>query len=287
VSGASAPAPRFSRAALDCRLSVNRVNNDMQQMTFMECVKRTWSSAWQAATQMPLLVAGTFALYAALGWFGLAGRPVPVEGVTPSAALVATGNLASILNALIYLWFTLKVSRFVLLGEQATPLMPGAAKPLLRTFIVSVVMTASLVALGLALWFVLRPQHQGGSAFLTLVVIAIWMFVATRLSLLYPAVAIGGRIALGAAWRDTRGHFWSMFGVVVVTALPIPVCGTAIMIALGRAGITPEIAQRPGWLTALAVGQSVGTVLFALVSTTALAWLYRRYANALPAPEAR
>ena len=39
-----------------------------------------------------------------------------------------------------------------------------------------------------------------------------------------------------------------------------------------------------GWLTALAIGQSIGNIVFALLTTTALAWLYRRYADALAAP---
>jgi hypothetical protein len=253
-------------------------------MTFMECVKRAWASAWQAATQMPLLVAGTFAIYAALGWFGLAGRPVPVEGVAPSAGLIALGNLASLVNSVIYLWFTLKISRFVLLGEHSTPFMPAGAKPLLRMFSVGLILVLALGAFAFALWFVLRPQYRGGAAFLMLIVSAVWIFVAVRLSLLFPALAIGSRIDFGSAWRDSRGHFWSLFGVTLVAALPIAVCGIVILIAMGLAGVSPEIVQKPGWLTALAIGQSVGNIGFAMLTTTALAWLYRRFANALPAP---
>jgi hypothetical protein len=258
----------------------------MQQMTFMECVKRAWSSAWQAAVQMPLLVVGTFVAYAVLGWFGLAGRPVPNAGEAPSAALVMLGNLASLLNSLVYLWFTLKISRFVLLGERTSPLMPAKAKPFLRIFAVGLILAVALGAFAFVLWFVLRPQYQGGAAFLMLVVLAIWIFVAVRLSLLFPALAIGSPIAFSAAWRDSRGHFWNLFGVTFVTALPIAVFGLLLLIAMGLAGISPEIVQKPGWLTALAIGQSIGNIVFALLTTSALASLYRRYANTLPAPVA-
>ncbi|SDD78431.1 hypothetical protein [Paraburkholderia lycopersici] len=258
----------------------------MQQMTFMECVKRAWSSAWQAAVQMPLLVAGTFVAYAALGWFGLAGRPVPAEGATPSAGLIALGNLASVLNSFIYLWFTLKISRFVLLGERATPLMPAGGKPFLRIFAVGLILAVALGAFALTLWFVLRPRYQGGAAFLVLVVVVIWMFVSVRLSLLFPALSIGSPIAFGAAWRDSRGHFWNLFGVTFVAALPVAVGGLLILIGMGLAGVSPQIVQKPGWLTALAIGQSVGNIVFALLTSAALAWLYRRYAETLPAPAA-
>jgi hypothetical protein len=39
--------------------------------------------------------------------------------------------------------------------------------------------------------------------------------------------------------------------------------------------------QTPGWFTALAIMQSVANLAFALLTSSALAWLYRRYANAL------
>ncbi|WP_322102910.1 hypothetical protein [Paraburkholderia sp. J41] len=253
----------------------------MQEMTFMECVKRAWASAGQAVAGMPLLVAGTFLAYALLGWFGLAGRPVPVEGAAPSGALVLLGNLASIVNSLIYLWFTLKVSRFVLLGERTTPLMPAGAKPFLRLFAVGLIMVAALVAVVLVLLLVLRPQYDGGKAFLMAVIGAIWIFVAVRFSLLFPSIAAGGPIAFRAAWRDSRGHFWSLFGVVFVAALPIAIAGLVILLGMGLAGVSPAIVQTPGWFTALAIGQSIGNIVFALITTTALAWLYRRYGDAL------
>ncbi|MFP3547773.1 hypothetical protein SB748_30810, partial [Rhizobium sp. SIMBA_035] len=91
-----------------------------------------WGSAREAVTQMPGLVIGTFLIYAVLGWLAMAGRPVPGEGDDPSTGLILAANIATILNALVYLWFTLKIFRFVLLGEQATPIMPGGAMPLLR-----------------------------------------------------------------------------------------------------------------------------------------------------------
>lgn len=266
--------------------SVNFSEPDMQQMTFMECVKRAWASAAQAAASMPLLLICTFLAYAALGGFALAGRPVPNEGVTPSGGLVLLGNLASIVNALIYLWFTLKVSRFVLLGERTTPLMPAGAKPLLRLFAVGLILVAALAVVVFALWAILRPQYEGGVAFLVLVIAALWIFVTVRLSLLFPSIAAGGPIAFGAAWRDSRGHFWSLFGVVFVAALPIALAGLIVLLGLGAAGVSPAVAKSPTWVAALAIGQSVSNIVFALITTTALAWLYRRYADALKPPAA-
>ncbi|WP_028221516.1 hypothetical protein [Paraburkholderia oxyphila] len=253
----------------------------MQQMTFMECVKRAWKSAGEALTRMPALVFGTFVAYAVLGWLGLVGRPVPGEGELPSAGLVLAANLASILNAFVYVWFTLKIYRFVLLDERTTPLMAAGAKPLARIVALGLVMMLALVGIAAALWLVLRPRHEGGVAFLSLIVGVIWVFIGVRLSLLYPSLAIGGRFALGAAWRDSRGHFWSLLGVSCVAALPLLVCGVLALLGLGIAGVTPDTVQTPAWFTALAIGQSVVNIAFAMLTSTALAWLYRRYANEL------
>jgi len=259
----------------------------MQQMTFMECVKRAWRSAWDVLTHRPALVLGALVAYAALGWLGLAGRPVPGEGDLPSAGLVFAANLASILNALVYIGFSLKVYRFVLLDERTTPLMAAEAKPMARIVGLSLVMVLALAGITLALWLVLRPRHENGVAFLSLIVGAIWVFIGVRLSLLYPSLAIGGRFALGAAWRDSRGHFWNVLGVSCVTALPLIACGVVALIGLGIAGVTPETVRTPAWFTVLAIGQSVVNIAFALLTSTALAWLYRRYANELASGAAR
>ncbi|NIE68651.1 hypothetical protein [Burkholderia sp. Ax-1719] len=253
----------------------------MQQMTFMECVKRAWVSAGEAVTRMPAVVLGAFVLYAALGWLALAGRPIPGEGDVPSAGLILLGNLASIFNALVYLWFTLKVYRFVLLGELTAPIMPNGARPMLRMLGLGVLMCLFFIGSGAGLWIALRPQNEASELFLALVVAAIWMFIGVRVCLLYPALAIGGRFSLGAAWRDTKGHFWNLLGVSCLAALPLLVCGLIALIGMGLAGISPAVVQTPGWFTALAIMQSVANLAFALLTSSALAWLYRRYANAL------
>lgn len=41
-----------------------------------------------------------------------------------------------------------------------------------------------------------------------------WPHFLTRLNLLFTLVAIGGRVRVADAWRDSRGHFWS--GVCIV-----------------------------------------------------------------------
>jgi hypothetical protein len=256
----------------------------MQQMPFMECVKRAWTSARHAATQMPLLMLGAFVVYTALGWVAFAGRPVPGEGETPSGALVLAADIASLLNSLVYLGFVVKVHRFVLLNEHAAPLVPLNGKPLARMFGVGVVLTFALIVTALVLYAVLRPHYAGGVAFLGFVVAVVWIYIAVRLSLLFPSLSLGNPVALRAAWHDSRGHFWSLLGVPLVTVLPLVACAIVALIAIGVAGITPAMLDSPVRLLVLAAGQALANIVFALLTCTAQAWLYRRHADKLPAP---
>ncbi|RQH08889.1 hypothetical protein [Paraburkholderia dinghuensis] len=256
----------------------------MQQMTFGECVKRTWASAREAATQMPLLMLGAFLVYTVLACVAFAGRPMPGEGEMPSGGLVFAANIASLLNSIVYIGFIVKIHRFVLLREGAVPLLPLGGKPLARVFGVGLLITLALVVSALVLYAVLRPHYAGGVAFIGVVVGAVWIFVAVRLSLLFPAISTGSRIDLRGAWHDSSGHFWTLFGVPFVAVLPLVACAIVALIVLGVAGVTPAAIASPSWLLLLAAGQSVGNIVFALITSAALALLYRRYANRLPAP---
>ncbi|MFP6560864.1 hypothetical protein WJ542_21560 [Paraburkholderia sp. B3] len=250
----------------------------MQPMSFMECVKRAWASARAAATQMPLLMLGAFVVYTVLGWIAFAGRPVPGEGEMPSGALVLAADIASLLNSIVYLGFVVKVHRFVLQGEHAAPLVPLGGKPLMRMFGVGVVLTFALIVTALVLYAVLRPHYAGGVAFLGFLVGVVWIYIAVRLSLLFPSLSLGNPIALRAAWHDSRGHFWSLLGVPFVAVLPLA------LIAIGAVGITPAMLDSPARLLVLAASQSLANIVFVLLTAAAQAWLYRRHAERLPAP---
>ncbi|WP_293035531.1 hypothetical protein [Paraburkholderia sp.] len=256
----------------------------MQQMTFNESVKRAWASAWDAATQMPHLTLGAFIAYAALSCVAFAGRPVPGAGETPSGALVFAANLATLLTWIVDLGFIIKIHRFVLLREGTTPLLPLGGKPLARTFVLGIVITLGLIASALLLYAILRPRYESGSALFGAIVSVVWIFIAVRVSLLFPAISTGSRIDLRGAWHDSRGHFWNLFGVPFVALLPLIGCALVALIIIGAAGITPAAIASPTWLVLLATGQAAANIAFTLISSASLAWLYRRYASRLPVP---
>jgi len=259
----------------------------MQQMTFGETVKRTWTSAWEALTQMPVLMLGAFAVYTALLYVSFAGRPVPGADELPPGSLVFAGKVASLLHSIVGLGFIIKIHRFVLLREGPEPLVPLGGKPLARMLGMCVVIGLVAAASILLLLLVLRPHHRGGTAFVGLIVAAIWVFVGVRISLLFPAIATGSRIDLRGAWHDSSGHFWSLFGVPFAAVLPFIVCAVVAVFVLGRDSILPAAIGSPARLLMLAAGQSAMNVVFALVTSSSFALLYRCYADRLPAPPQR
>jgi hypothetical protein len=260
----------------------------MQEMTFGECVKRSWTSARDAVTQMPLLMLGAFAAYTALSFVTFAGRYRPGMGEHPSTELVLAGAIASLLNLFVYLGFIVKIQRFVLLREGTTPLVPLGGKPHVRMVGLGFLLGLAIVACAILFVLVLRPHHAGGITFITLLVVALAIFVGVRLSLLFPSISAGGRIDLRGAWHDSSGHFWSLFGVPFVAVLPVVACtlvGTIIALTAVRlAGLTPEDIASPTLILLVAIGQGVGKIALALITSSSHAWLYRRYANRLTAP---
>jgi hypothetical protein len=107
--------------------------------------------------------------------------------------------------------------------------------------------------------------------------ILVYLFIIVRLSLLYPALALGSPLTLPAAWKDSRGHFWYIMGVGFVTYLPLLVIWIVAMQVGGKALL---LASLQGSL-AVTIVLAFGNTLFLTLSSALMSWIYRRYANAL------
>ena len=172
-------------------------------------------------------------------------------------------------------------------GSKSVPyknLYPLGGKPLARLIGLGFIIVLALVVSTFVLVAVLRPHYSGGIVVISMAVVLIWVFIAVRLCLLFPAIATGSRIDLRGAWHDSSGHFWSLLGVQIVAALPLMACTVALLTALRVSGFAPEALTSPAWIVLLAATQGAGNVAYALITSSSLAWLYRRYADRLPAP---
>jgi hypothetical protein len=256
----------------------------MEQLTFGACVKKSWSSSWQAIVQMPALVLGACVVFACITLLSGSFQHTPAESAlldTTTRASHALIRMAlSILDFVVSGCLTIKIHRFVLLGEGSQPLVPLGGKPLARYALVSFCLAflAALFALVVLLVF-----HQLGTPQIFLITVPLFLayiFVAVRLGLLYPAIALGANLKLRAAWHDSRGHFWSMWGVGFVVALPVMVIWLVwfMFVALDRPALLAAQGQAS---PVFAIGLALVNALIVVLIATAVSWLYLSYANQL------
>lgn len=74
--------------------------------------------------------------------------------------------------------------------------------------IVGVVLTAGAAQLG-----------SFGAALAVGLVLAFGIWIGVRLSLLLPTVFETGKVSLRLAWRRSQGHFWPLFGMIVLAVI--------------------------------------------------------------------
>jgi hypothetical protein len=253
----------------------------MEQLTFGTCVKKSWISTWQAIIHMPGLFLGVFAVIACTGVLSASFQQPLVAGADfdPSTAPgYAFARLALWLLQLVASGcIGIKVSRFVLLGEGTQPLLPLGGKPLGRYLLFSLGIGIGMMIITIGTAMVLHPMRSAAIGLIILPLILVYLFIIVRLSLLYPALALGSPLTLPAAWKDSRGHFWYIMGVGFVTYLPLLVIWIVAMQVGGKALL---LASLQGSL-AVTIVLAFGNTLFLTLSSALMSWIYRRYANAL------
>lgn len=246
----------------------NAKTNAMEKLTFGACVKKSWGSAWQAIITMPGLFLCVCVVYACTtilsGSFHSTRAGHSLAAAAGSLVQFVAGGL-----------LTIKVHRFVLLGERSQPLIPLGGKPLGRYVVFSFGVALAMLVVMVPLALTLRRPILFVVVLLPLLVV--WMFAMVRLSLLFPAIALGSPLTLRAPWRDSRGHFWSMVGVWFVAYIPLMVLWIIALVVLGPK--TFETTMQG--FTAFGIGFAVVNTVFLVLAATSLSWLYRRYANAL------
>jgi hypothetical protein len=196
--------------------------------------------------------------------------------------------ICSLVQAATWVGLPVQAARYVLLGPSQAKASRFFDRGFWRYWRVCLVIGLSVGAVTLAaavsLYLVARGlghRLDRASSLLLLLVAAsfaavVLVYVSARLCLLFCHVAIGGSARWRAAWRDTRGHFWSIWGTHVVVALPLSV----LLIVCYR--LAPPVLRALGgnsttWF--FGIVPAVSLTVLVMVHVSSSAWLYRRYAN--------
>lgn len=164
-------------------------------------------------------------LFARAGWAWMA----VAYAAQLASGLFAVRFAGTILHFLALTAFAVVWHRGILLGERPQGLVHlRFGREELRYFLLGLLLTAAILAPAIAVqqWAVAAAPHARGlSALLImaalLAVIAATLIAVTRLTLVYPATAIG-KFAFGfeRSWRLTRGNTLRILGGAVLATLP-------------------------------------------------------------------
>ncbi|CAH2804633.1 MAG: hypothetical protein CPDRYMAC_2938 [uncultured Paraburkholderia sp.] len=257
------------------RRPVNHYNNAMEQLTFGACVKKGWISSWQAITQMPWLFLGACAVFVCTSLLRLSHHAA-ATATAPDAQASVGHALMSLVWLVLQLaasaTLSIKVHRFVLLGEGANPLVPHAGKPLGRLALMGLVVAFVALILAVLTFAVVRMAKLSLLVYVPFLIV--YIFVFARMNLLYPSIALGSRFALRAAWRGR--HVWSITGVTILTYAPLVMVLLPVFLLVGRTG-----AHAGDSIVVNAMVQALFSGVFVVFAATSLSWLYRRYAQEL------
>jgi hypothetical protein len=194
--------------------------------------KLAWSDVGRAAACMPnLTLAGVIAGFVYAG-FDMAVENTPAAALTSLGGLM-TGALFGAAWACFLAPFYLAIHRHIILDEVADGYSVAVEEPRFqRTFGCCLALYAITLVPSTALSVVPR---EGFSAFLAVCLVLLGLSFATRVMLVFPAVAVD---APGATFRnaydDSRGQFWRIAGAILTTLAPLVIASAVIASAFGE-----------------------------------------------------
>jgi len=164
--------------------------------------------------------------------------------------------LYAIAKMLLYAVMMVAVAQLALGTRQPSPMPVRFGRPEWRLFRawfgLALFLLVPLLALMLAVGMTMPadPSALSGAqtsrlAFGVLVLMAAVLFVLLRFTFLLPGLAAGDapeRGLLARAWTLSTGHFWRIFAVIVLCAVPVYFCGAILE---GVAEVATGVSQAP------------------------------------------
>ncbi|MDR3399985.1 MAG: hypothetical protein P4M06_20780 [Pandoraea sp.] len=265
----------------------------MEPITFKQCFKGAWRDGFNALRNRPLLcltvavvLLVTSALSVSLKQLALnASQDGEPAIFRLRLALMSFGVVLA--NIVAFSVLAIHVARYTILGPDAARQSHWYGRDLWRYL-----WTSIQIFIGVAVvWFIgalcaafaLRSAGHGTSyaalgTFFVLLMCAL-LFVVIRISLIFPQIAAGRSKRWRAAWQDSHGHFWVMFGTTIATILPLIVAGVLMTILFGV--VLHFMPAATTVVLGTLVLQTVLSIAWVAVSIGVSAWLYQRFADRL------
>ncbi|MGH6812825.1 MAG: hypothetical protein ACREDM_10925 [Methylocella sp.] len=206
-------------------------------LPMMAAVERSYGLAWQraAALKMPLIaLAALFAIDFLL-------RPAVRPGHMPSGGGVALYFLISIAFGIATTGFIVGTHRMVLKSEHRGGLgyfrFDGATwKYFGYTIVFGITVAIAFAIVGA----VAAAISVAGAILLAPLAIAA-IFIALRLWIFLPAVAIGGPGSLASAWAATRGNTLRLFTGALLVGLPAEIASVILNAIFVKSGFIGKL----------------------------------------------
>ncbi|AKM29013.1 hypothetical protein AB870_01010 [Pandoraea faecigallinarum] len=264
----------------------------MEPITFKQCFKGAWIDGFSALRNRPLLTISIAVVILVTLALGTSVKQLAATAAQTgmSAAYRLELALASmgigLVNVVAFSILAVHTLRHVILGPdiaRATPWYRDVGRYVWASIQIGVgfgVVTAAIMVIAV---LALRVSGHGNSSALVLtllvLLICLVVFVAIRLSLILAQIGAGRSKRWRAAWQDTRGHFWSIFGTGVAIALPV-IVGALIVLVVVELLVRMTTSTTVLVLAALIL-QAVISVVWMAVICAGNGWIYHRYANRL------
>jgi hypothetical protein len=263
----------------------------MESITVGQCFRGAWRDAGSAILNRPVMALIMFALLLVTSYAQLELRLA--IAATAAAGGPRAGHpgassaiwMCSLLQLFAISGLSVQVMRYCLLGAEVSRSIDFFNKGFwlyvgLCALLGLVVAAVTVVGVVVVVFTLVRHVHGGPLAVLALVLITpivacVAVFIFMRLSLLLSHAAIKSQVPWRAAWRDTRGHFWSILTTHIVTALPL--IGTAILFAVIKRKTVGNVTT-DDFIYWSAVGAALWMIISISLSAACSAWLYRRFA---------
>ena len=214
--------------------------------------KLAWRDVFRVVADMPavmwaaLILGLAYALVDIVLLHGMGRVPSSLGGMLARDAVTAA-----------WLFFLtplyLAIHRYVIIGEVASGYSLAIEQPRFQRFFL---WTLAIYALSQVPGLPRLFGHGGFTVAATFALTFVVAFISLRLIVLFPAIAVD---APGAGFRnafdDTRGCFWRIFGILIVTMLPVFVVIVGVVISLGPLSAAGRLIE--GVMNALSLALAI------------------------------